>query len=67
MTTGSSGMAKIYTFPPRGRFAAPSQQGAPAAAMGVHADAELQPNAKVAPGSGWYHEEAIQAEQRRRS
>jgi hypothetical protein len=44
--------ATIYTFPPRGRFAAPYANAA-------------QPNtptaraAQAAIGSGWYHEDAI--------
>ena len=54
MTTSTSGgSAQIYQFPPRGRFAlnADSQSR-----TGV----ESQPLVKVAAGSGWYHDAAIQ-------
>jgi hypothetical protein len=61
MTTDFSGTtAKIYTFPPRGRFAMNSQ----------HQDAvpafQLPRNVKLVTGSGWYHDDAIQAEQGRK-
>jgi hypothetical protein len=58
-----SGSAKIYTFPPRGRFALRSQgEGfAPAANM------QLPRGVKLVSGSGWYHEEAIKAEQSRKN
>ncbi len=51
------GSAQILTFPPRGRFAAATS--APAA------NSQMVPATKIASGSGWYHDEAIQAEQRR--
>ena len=59
----ASRSATIYTFPPRGRFAATNQREGfePVAA------AHLQPGVKIASTSGWYHDEAIQAEQRRKS
>ena len=67
MTTNLSGSpnvspsAQILTFPPRGRFAVTAQSPAsPAASQSL-------PTAKIASGSGWYHDEAIQAEQRRNS
>ncbi len=57
--------ATIYTFPPRGRFAALSH------VPPIAADSQSLPGVKVASGSGWYHDEAIQeamkAEQRRKS
>jgi len=48
--------ATIYTFPPRGRFAIREQDTAvPANAL------QLPHGVKLSSGSGWYHEEAIQA------
>lgn len=53
-----SGSAKIYTFPPRGRFAvADARDGFEPAA-----NASLPRGVKIASGSAWYHEEAIKAE-----
>jgi hypothetical protein len=52
MITNFSGSAKIYAFPPRGRFAEDTQ----------HVDArggQLPPGAKLAVGGAWYHDEAI--------
>ena len=56
MTTNISGSAKIYSFPPRGRFA-----------LRVQGDDSV-PNVQLPYGvkfvsgaSGWYHEEAIQS------
>ena len=59
MTTNISGSAKIYAFPRRGRFAMGGQMA------GQHdsdiiASAPTQPSVKIASGSGWYHEAAIQ-------
>jgi hypothetical protein len=55
MTTNVSGSAKIYAFPPRGRFAATNQcEGSRPSA------AALPRSLMTACGSGWYHEEAIQ-------
>ena len=59
MTTSSespatTGSAKIYTFPPRGRFALAKEPDA--------ADVTSVKSAhgvKIASGSGWYHEAAI--------
>jgi hypothetical protein len=48
--------AKIYTFPPRGRFALRIDDTAPAATV------QLPRGVKLVSGSGWYHDEAIQAE-----
>jgi Protein of unknown function (DUF2735) len=50
-TSMSRASATIYTFPPRGRFAIREQE-MPAPAIAP---------AGVSSGSGWYHEEAIQA------
>ena len=54
-----SGSAKIYMFPPRGRFAA----------IGQIDEAKSTPSfvspraVRIASGSSWYHEAAIQAEE----
>ncbi|MGA2893779.1 MAG: DUF2735 domain-containing protein [Xanthobacteraceae bacterium] len=57
----NSGSAKIYAFPARGRFAIGGQrEGAMLAA-----NLQMPRGVKVASGSGWYHEEAIQAERSR--
>ena len=53
--------ATIYTFPPRGRFALRIDDTAPAA------NVQLPRGAKVVSGSGWYHDEAIQAENARKN
>jgi hypothetical protein len=48
---GASGSAKIYQFPLRGRFAAgQSEAGSTVLPQGM----------KIASGSGWYHDAAIQ-------
>jgi Protein of unknown function (DUF2735) len=59
MTTNISGSAKIYTFPPRGRFAMGSQV-AGERDSDIATGAAMQPSFKVASGSGWYHEAAVQ-------
>jgi Protein of unknown function (DUF2735) len=57
MTTPSTGTAKIYAFPPRGRFALRAQDGA----LGLPANVKLPEGAEFShQGSGWYHEEAVQ-------
>jgi hypothetical protein len=53
--------ATIYTFPPRGRFALRIDDTAPAA------NAMLPHGVKLVSGSGWYHDEAIQAENARKN
>jgi hypothetical protein len=54
MTPGiSRGSAQIYEFPPRGRFALNARDEA-------RTSLESQPLVKVAAGSGWYHDAAIQ-------
>jgi hypothetical protein len=60
MTTSTSGgSAQIYQFPPRGRFALNARNESQAV--------ESQPLVKVAAGSGWYHDAAIQDAERPRS
>ncbi len=56
MSTNFSGSAKIYSFPPRGRFALRDQHDdfAPATNM------QLPRGVKLVSGSAWYHDEAIQ-------
>ena len=56
MTTNISGSAKIYTFPPRGRFALRSQGDEL-----VPAKVQLPYGVKLVSGSGWYHDEAIRS------
>jgi len=62
-TTFSGGSATIYAFPARGRFAAGNQRDESSFAANV----QVPRSVRVASGSGWYHEEAIQVEQRRDS
>jgi hypothetical protein len=63
MTTSiSRGSARIYEFPPRGRFALKSRDESQ-----LRANLEPQPLVKVASGSGWYHDAAIQEAERTRS
>ena len=54
-TSLSRASATIFTFPPRGRYAIREQDMSTPAATLPHG-AVLSPS-----GSGWYHEEAIQA------
>ncbi len=56
MTTTISGSAKIYAFPPRGRFALRVQGDEPAPKVQLPYGVKL-----VSGGSGWYHDEAIQS------
>jgi hypothetical protein len=51
----ATGSAKIYTFPPRGRFASANEHDAIESASVKSAH-----GVKVASGSGWYHEAAIE-------
>ncbi len=51
-----SGSANIITFPARGRFTAGGQRDGSKPAANV----QVPPNVKIASGSGWYHEAAIQ-------
>jgi len=56
MTTSiSSGSAQIYEFPLRGRFAQNARNDSQ-----TRTNLESQPLVKVAAGSGWYHDAAIQ-------
>ncbi|HEV7599632.1 MAG TPA: DUF2735 domain-containing protein [Bradyrhizobium sp.] len=65
MTTSTSrGSAQIYEFPPRGRFAL---NGREESQVRVQANPEPQPLVKVASGSGWYHDAAIQEADKPRS
>ena len=60
MTTNSDrGSATIYTFPARGRFAAIADTNA--------AKLKSPEVARVAYGSSWYHDEAIQQAERART
>jgi Protein of unknown function (DUF2735) len=55
MTTSiAGGSARIYEFPPRGRFAPTGRDESEA-----RATLEAQPLVKAASGSGWYHDAAI--------
>ena len=58
-TAAPTTSAKIYTFPPRGRFALRIDDTAPAT------NVQLPRGVKLVSGSSWYHDEAIQAEQAR--
>jgi hypothetical protein len=56
MTTHISGSAKIYTFPPRGRFALRMIENE----LGAAESLQLPHGATLTAGSGgWYHDEAI--------
>ena len=55
-TNVQAGSATIYQFPPRGRYAAAVRER----------DASVQP-ANIVFGSGWYHDEAIEAERARKN
>jgi hypothetical protein len=56
MTTSiAGGSAQIYEFPPRGRFALNGRDESH-----LRANLEAHPLVKVASGSGWYHDAAIQ-------
>jgi uncharacterized protein DUF2735 len=62
MTTSTSGgSAQIYQFPPRGRFALTDRDDTQAR-INLEAQAALP---KVAYGSGWYHDAAIEDERSR--
>jgi hypothetical protein len=57
MTTPITGTAKIYAFPPRGRFALRMQGDT----LAPQANVKLPEGVEFArQGSGWYHEEAVQ-------
>jgi hypothetical protein len=58
MTTSiPRGSARIYEFPPRGRFALNARDESQSR---INLEAQALP--KVAYGSGWYHDQAIQDE-----
>ena len=52
----TSGSAKIYPFPARGRFAAGGQRDE----AGQTTRVASPPGVKIASGGGWYHDAAIQ-------
>jgi Protein of unknown function (DUF2735) len=56
VSTGIS--AKLYTFPPRGRFALTNESDG----FEPAADSQLRRGVTVASSSAWYHDEAIKAE-----
>jgi hypothetical protein len=61
MTTSTSGgSAQIYQFPPRGRFALNASDDTQSR---INLEAQTLP--KIAYGSGWYHDAAIQDERSR--
>jgi hypothetical protein len=63
MTTSiSRRSAQIYEFPSRGRFALHGRDESQ-----LRAAPEPQPLVKVASGSGWYHDAAIQEADKPRS
>jgi hypothetical protein len=62
-TSGSPETAKIYAFPARGRFLVSGQRDE----FAPPANVQIPRGITVASGSGWYHDEAIQAEQRRKN
>jgi Protein of unknown function (DUF2735) len=68
MTTQTPGSAKIFTFPPRGRYALRMQHDGSVVAANVQLPRGVT---LVTGGSGWYHDEAIQdalkAEQTRKN
>ena len=49
--------AQIFQFPPRGRFASATIRDEKSVAT-----LTVPRNAKIAMGSGWYHDQAIQDE-----
>ena len=55
MTSIPGGSAQIYEFPARGRFALYGRDESQ-----PRTNVEAQPLVKVASGSGWYHDAAIQ-------
>jgi hypothetical protein len=56
--SGSKTSAKLYAFPPRGRFAAANESGS----FEPAAEVQMPRGVRIAPASGWYHDEAIKAE-----
>jgi hypothetical protein len=59
MTAHYQGSAKIYDFPPRGRFAVGAAQS--------DSEAKTAPRAAAVAFGSWYHEEAIEAERTRKN
>lgn len=61
MTAHYQGSAKIYDFPPRGRFAVSASHPDSEAA------AQTAPRAPAVAFGSWYHEAAIEAERTRKN
>jgi hypothetical protein len=61
MTAHYQGSARIYDFPPRGRFAVNAAQ------HDAEAAANAAPRAPAIAFGSWYHEEAIEAERTRKN
>jgi hypothetical protein len=59
MTSHYQGSARIYDFPPRGRFAVGASQDSDAV--------KTAPRAPAVTFGCWYHEEAIEAERTRKN
>ena len=60
-TSVQGGSATIHQFPPRGRYAVSGASGEPERA------ASTLPVPNIVFGSGWYHDEAIEAERARKN
>jgi len=60
-TSVQGGSATIHQFPPRGRYAVSGARGEPERA------ASTLPVPNIVFGSGWYHDEAIEAERAQKS
>ena len=59
-TNVQAGSATIYQFPARGRYAV-------SGASNVMESASAPQPANIVYGSGWYHDEAIEAERARKN
>jgi hypothetical protein len=59
MTNAQNGSATIYQFPARGRFATGAARD--------EAKAATVAAPRIVFGSGWYHDEAIEAERTRKN
>jgi len=60
MASQYQGSARIYDFPPRGRFVVSASQDSDTAA-------KTAPRAPAVAFGSWYHEEAIEAERTRKN
>lgn len=62
MTTNvPAGTAQIFQFPPRGRFALNARDGSNKASF------QMTPAVRIASGSAWYHDAAIEDAERSRN